>query len=210
MMKMQVPGGDTAITDVGTAACDDGAMSSGAGPVDRVVAVRRARAFDAPDLARIHVEAWNDAYEGLVPDHLIAAQTVETRTAQWRRTIASGDTASWIASVDRRPCGLMSIGHRDQHTEDDGTVGEIFTLYVVAPMWGIGVGSALWATGLAHLRASGLLPAGLWVLEGNTRARAFYERRSWVWNGGTRLDTSFGDPIPEVRYVSELVDARHG
>jgi GNAT superfamily N-acetyltransferase len=97
----------------------------------------------------------------------------------------------------------MSIGPRGTEPPDDGTVGEVYTLYVIAAEWGMGVGSALWATGMAGLRATGLLPAGLWVLEGNTRARGFYERRGWDFTGMTRLDTSFGDPISEVRYASE-------
>jgi GNAT superfamily N-acetyltransferase len=185
-------------------------MSHGRETADPVVAVRRARAFDAPDLARIHVQAWSEAYTGLVPDHLIAAQTVQARTTQWRQTIASEAMTAWIATVDGRPAGLMSIGPRGIDPPDDGTVGEVYTLYVVATEWGRGAGSALWAAGMARLRATGLLPAGLWVIEGNERARAFYERRGWVFTGTTRQDSSFGDPIDEVRYVSEVTAGHTG
>ncbi len=117
--------------------CEHGTMSPGRQTVDPVVAIRRARPFDAPDLARIHVKSWSEAYAGLVPDRLIAAQTIETRTTRWRQTIGSEAMTPRIATVDGRPAGLMSIGPRGTEPPDDGTVGEVHTLYVVAAAWGM-------------------------------------------------------------------------
>ena len=33
--------------------------------------IRRARASDSGDIARVHVQSWREAYRGLVPDRLI-------------------------------------------------------------------------------------------------------------------------------------------
>lgn len=46
--------------------------------------------------------------------------------------------------------------------------------------------------------------ATLWVLEGNQRARRFYEKGGWSTDGATKVDDSPGFPIAEVRYRRPL------
>jgi len=152
---------------------------------------------DERDLARIHVDAWSDAYRGFLPDDVIDGQTVDRRTRQWERTIASGIMACWIAHVAGQPAGLMSVGPSD--AED---MGEVYTIYVTKPYWDRGVGSLLWDSGMARLRVDGYASAGLWVLDTNARARRFYEHKGWSSNGDARMDDTFGRAISEVRYTS--------
>jgi GNAT superfamily N-acetyltransferase len=76
--------------------------------------------------------------------------------------------------------------------EDDGVaVGCAATddcwlhgFYVVPDRWGSGVADALHDAALAALDC---IEVKLWVLEGNARARRFYERHGWVPNGETRV-----------------------
>ena len=49
--------------------------------------------------------------------------------------------------------------------------------------WGAGHGSALHEAAMDHLAKEGFGEAVLWVLEGNERARRFYERRGWRADG---------------------------
>ena len=56
--------------------------------------------------------------------------------------------------------------------------------------------------GLEELRKKGYKQAILWVLEGNHRARKFYERHGFVLDGNVR---DSGDGIKELRY-SRMLD----
>ena len=62
--------------------------------------IRHPRTGDAPALAAVHVQSWRDAYEGLLPDDLIASMTVERRQAMWERIIESHASNAWLAEDD--------------------------------------------------------------------------------------------------------------
>jgi GNAT superfamily N-acetyltransferase len=76
-------------------------------------------------------------------------------------------------------------------------------LYVVPSCWGVGVGPRLHDHALARIRDFGCKRGNLWVLEQNTRARRFYEKRGWRLDGDTRI-VPF-PPFPtDVGYTIEL------
>ena len=76
-------------------------------------------------------------------------------------------------------------------------------LYVRPEAWGTGVAGELHDRAVAALRAAGVPRARLWVLEGNTRARRFYERRGWREDGTTRVVEFPPHPI-DLGYALEL------
>ncbi len=43
-------------------------------------------------------------------------------------------------------------------------------------------------------------PTLLWVLEGNTGARRFYERHGFAWDGTRKLLHDLPNDVPELRY----------
>lgn len=50
----------------------------------------------------------------------------------------------------------------------------------------------------------GVERATLWVLETNQRARRFYEREGWAWDGTTSIHQVEGSNLPIVRYALDL------
>jgi GNAT superfamily N-acetyltransferase len=76
-------------------------------------------------------------------------------------------------------------------------------LYVTPSRWGMGVGARLHDHAVTWIRDLGCKHCRLWVLEQNTRARRFYERRGWRLNGGTRVVPFPPFPI-DVGYTIEL------
>lgn len=75
--------------------------------------------------------------------------------------------------------------------------------YVRPERWGSNVASALHEAVVDLIRRSGAAKAHLWVLEANTRARRFYERRGWCENGTTRVVPYPPQPL-DVGYSLEL------
>jgi hypothetical protein len=52
--------------------------------------VRRAALADAAAIAGVHVRAWRAGYRAIVPDAVIAAQSVSERTGQWQGWLSGG------------------------------------------------------------------------------------------------------------------------
>ncbi|OKL49655.1 hypothetical protein BSR29_01485 [Boudabousia liubingyangii] len=55
---------------------------------DPKVILRPVQESDVPQFARIHLDAWAEAYRGLLPDELLDARTLEGQTQKWHRSLA--------------------------------------------------------------------------------------------------------------------------
>lgn len=86
---------------------------------------------------------------------------------------------------------------------DRARAGELLALYVAPEHWSTGAGRTLLAAASEKLAADGHRSLALWVLEGNSRARRFYERHG-LRPTGHRRTVTLGAPVPEVRYEAAL------
>lgn len=158
------------------------------------VTIRSAVPDDADRLARLQLDVWEDAYGDLMPAAVFEERraTIDGRVERWRGILAgAGATSSTtVAQFAGELIGFASIGPpRTQGVEVDE---ELWALYVAAPWWGRQVGHALLASTLADR------PAYLWVLRGNDRAVAFYEKHGFRQDGTTRAD-EHGTEVRMVR-----------
>lgn len=80
-----------------------------------------------------------------------------------------------------------------QETEDGVEIAAIHSLPV---SWGTGLGHAMLTEALKQI---GDRPVHLWAFKENTRARRFYEKHGFHWDGNER--GSVFDGTLEVRYV---------
>lgn len=164
--------------------------------------LRPAVLSDAHALAVIHVETWRAAYAGLIPDAVLAGLSIEAREQGWKNRLLrpdSPDHHTFVAELDGRLVGFASIGpSRDVDRRVDD--GELYALYLDHTAWGRGIGRALFAHAIAHLRARGRNAVTLWVLTGNARARRFYEAAGMRADGGVKDEEVGGAALPHVRY----------
>jgi GNAT superfamily N-acetyltransferase len=79
-------------------------------------------------------------------------------------------------------------------------VGEIDACYVRPTLWGLGIGQALLAAGIEHVRASGFKEATLWTERRNHRPVRFYAAAGWRPDGAERHRTYGGTQLVELRY----------
>ncbi len=70
-------------------------------PID-IPVVRRARIGDEHGIARVHVDAWREAYAGIVPTEYLASLSYDGRQAMWERVL-SPDAARQVAFVAEVP-----------------------------------------------------------------------------------------------------------
>jgi L-amino acid N-acyltransferase YncA len=169
------------------------------------VAIRAATEADARAIAEVHVASWRWAYGNLMPGGFLERFSVEDRERQWIETVRGGVDRIVVASRGDELVGFASAG---PSRDDDALPGtaELFTLYLLQRFQGRGVGGSMLEDVVEGLGDSGYRRATLWVLETNTLARRFYERKGWVWDGTTSAHQVQCANLPIVRYAVDLPD----
>jgi len=154
---------------------------------------------DAEGVARAHVDGWQWGYRGLMPDSYLDGLDWADRLDRWRATLRDpGPTRTHVAVADGLICGLVHSGP----VRDDDLVPvsfhEVYSLYVSAVAAGTSAGARLLVLGVegAPPTSPGTV---VWVLEGNLRARAFYERHGFVLDGASKDYEWCGVRLSDVR-----------
>ena len=159
--------------------------------------IRSARPEDAEAIARAHVSAWRETYQGLLPPRMINAQTVARRQRLWSRLIGAGPgepgSAVVVAEASEGIVGFVAGGaQRDKALLEAGYDAEIAAIYVRKARQGRGLGRALMRSVFRACAARGLTAPSVWVLDRNAEARGFYSRL------GARPFAERDDERPEI------------
>lgn len=147
---------------------------------------------DAPAVADLWHAGWHDAHAGHVPEGLTAARTL----AEFHERTPSKAADTTVAEVGGAVAGFVMV------------VGsEVEQVFVGAPARGTGLARTLLDEAERQVAAGGHAEAWLAVVEGNARARRFYEKCGWrddgplpyrVTSGGTTYTS------PCRRYVKPV------
>lgn len=169
----------------------------------RVVSMREAVLDDAPAIAEVHVASWRWAYRGQLPDETLDALDVAEREVRWRDAISDPATIVLVALDDGSIVGFVSAGQTQDENASPSS-GELDAIYLEERAVGRGVGRALLEGAVDGMRSAGFSRASLWVLDSNERARRFYERAGWAWDGKPRSHQVQCSNLPVVRYARDL------
>jgi GNAT superfamily N-acetyltransferase len=151
------------------------------------VDIRVADPHDAETLARLHLRVALHAYRDIFPADA-PQPALDVLVADWTRRI---NERAFVAEIDGVIVGGAVAGD-----------GELARMYIDTEHWSEGIGTRLHDQVLEYLRDHGHRVATLWVLEGNTRARQWYERLGWRPNGGRR--TTYAPLVDEMSYERPL------
>lgn len=130
-----------------------------------------------PTVAALWHAGWHDAHPGHVPDELTASRTLKEFEDRAPHRVA--DTT--LAEVDGDLAGFVMV-----------VADEVEQVYVAAPHRGTGVAEVLLDEAVRRVAADGHAEAWLAVVEGNARARRFYERRGWRDTGALPYEVVSG------------------
>ena len=192
--------------------------------------IRPATPYDAQAIARIRVQGWRFAYQGLISQDYLDALSVAEDTERMRGYLSQlpqNSPPSRSASVqgssdgEKRSfmlaarddavlgfCRFSAAPDKDDRVERAvpvGTLnGRLHSLYIDPETLGQGIGYTLMSHALSTFAAWGCERATLWVLEGNSRAISFYERQGWHRTGATKVDRSFGLCLVEHEMAVQL------
>ena len=76
-------------------------------------------------------------------------------------------------------------------------------MYLLEAFWGKGYGREMMDFSLLELKRMGYGEALLWVLEANSRARRFFEKCGFVFDGSIK-EINIDKPLIVMRYVRTL------
>jgi GNAT superfamily N-acetyltransferase len=158
--------------------------------------LRPATLADAPGIARVHVDAWREAYRGIVPDEFLAQLSVERREAQWRSFLGKpqpGDCLH-IALDGERIVGFVNAGR--SRSPELPYSAEIFAIYLLQAYQGRGSGAALFGLAARDQLAQGRDTLMLWVLADNPTV-GFYRHLGGVAVAEKTEDIG-GKPLKEL------------
>ncbi|WP_136612090.1 GNAT family N-acetyltransferase [Sinomonas albida] len=150
--------------------------------------------LDAEELLAVKDQGWREAYTHVFsPEFLAGLGREPGRTERWRRLLAGDGGAHFaVGRTDGRIVGMAGAGPA---LEGAPAPEEVYTVYVLAEVYGTGLARALTE------RVIGDRPAFLWVLEDNPRAIAFYTKLGFAPDGTREFFEADGKQVPEIRMV---------
>lgn len=139
-------------------------------------------------LGHIMSVSFRTAFAGFVSRETLEACAVEENCAALLEGIYREGKMHFLTDGD----GGMLVW---QETDD---CAEIVAIHSLPDSWGTGLGHSLLTAALDQI---GDRPVFLWAFRENARARRFYEKHGFRWDGSQRV--SEFDGAMEVRYVRE-------
>ncbi|WP_410535794.1 GNAT family N-acetyltransferase [Streptomyces sp. KL2] len=179
------------------------------------VCVREAVEADLEAVAALRVRGWRCAYRHLMPREYLEGMDAAAYAARRRADFAAtretvtdlvavdggGRITGWAALGPCRGGGGSGGGDCGEGGDGEGCRdGELYALYVEPERIGSGLGRALLAEVVRRAEARRMRRLRLWVVEGNARARRFYEAAGFAPDGVRSLSDAGGTPVAEVRY----------
>jgi GNAT superfamily N-acetyltransferase len=157
------------------------------------VVLRTVDEFDLMEVGSLHYRSRAAAYAGFLPPAALNFGSPRALGEWWseRWKWERDDHRMTVAVDGERVVGFSYLG-----PDEDPGVRLLSAIHVHPDYVGTGVGKLLMRDAHEHLGDR----AVLWVLEGNDRARRFYERGGWVFDGTTRDETMSGVLTHMLRY----------
>ncbi len=163
----------------------------------RTTSIRRAREVDLGDLSKVFDAAWREAYRGIIPGVALERLIADRDRAWWRSALRRGRPIAVVETADR-VVGYAAYGRTRSRAL--GTEAEIDELYLLPEYQGVGLGRRLFRAVRNDLGDHGLTRLGVWSLEDNARAGAFYEGLGGR-PGPRVLDRMAGIALPKVGFL---------
>jgi L-amino acid N-acyltransferase YncA len=159
--------------------------------------IRPAKLQDVPQMARVHVQCWQETYRGLMADAVLDDPGFPAaRERMWTAVLSDERYRHFRAAVAERDGGLIGIVMSGQPEEDLAAwAWQLYVLYVCAADHGTGAGLALLEAVIDPEES-----AALWVADPNPRAQAFYRKHRFLPDGTVRVE----DGVREIRMVREV------
>lgn len=164
--------------------------------------VIRATVEHVEEMGLVHACSWQAAYQGIIADDIIAGFTPKKRAEILFNAISSQQEEYYLFKVDGTAAGIASLSK--SHEQDaPPCLGEIYSIYFHPSVWGTAAAQAGLEFCIDRLRSLGYTSISIWVLNDNIRARKFYEKHGFTFDGNKK-EIEIGKSLLEVRYSKKI------
>lgn len=167
------------------------------------IQLRRATVADAEAIAAIRIEGWRTTYRGMIPDSYLDEMDMNENVLHWRTILqalpAKEDSLCvYVAVSENEIVGFVSAMKLPEPKLDKD--GEINAIYI-RPQWQrCGIGKRMLHKAARSLQAMGCTSCVIWVIDGNSQARNFYEElggeilieQDFSWDGLDLTEVGYG------------------
>ena len=169
------------------------------------IAIRKALSYDAYDYAMCHISCWQSAYKGIVSDEFLNNMTAtkEQRVEKYKKVLSEPGNCEYYCVLHEEIMIGFCIIYKGQ-SENGSLMGEIWAIYLVEEFRGKGCGREVLEFAVNELKHANPEEIFLWVFEENYKARRFYEKCNFVFDGNKIERTTWGGPLTLVKYVFNL------
>lgn len=169
------------------------------------ILIRKAVPDDAYDYAACHISCWLSAYKGIISDEFLSSlpNEMERREERYREAFTKPDSCEHycVMHAERMIGSLVIDKSRD---EDKLLAGEVIAIYLLDEFWSKGYGIKMMDYAVDKLKHRGHSEIILWTFQQNERARRFYEKYGFTFDGAKKEMTNWGGPLTVVRYALNL------
>jgi 3-deoxy-manno-octulosonate cytidylyltransferase (CMP-KDO synthetase) len=138
------------------------------------VVIRDATPNDVADVARVHVESWQQSFEGIAPDDYLNSMSVERRKEVFGQRLSEPSYRLLVAEIPSRGIvGFIDFGTPD--LENYGFDARIYSFYLLPQYQRLGIGRSLFDRCFKMMSEDGFKSACLDTLE-MSPYRRFYEK----------------------------------
>lgn len=150
--------------------------------------IRNAEFHDMKQLGHIMSVSFRSAFDDFVTQQTLDACAQEDNCIAMLEAIFQEGNVNFLVGENS---GMLAW-----QKAEDGV--EIMAIHSLPESWGTGLGQAMLTEALHQI---GKQPVFLWAFKENKRARRFYEKHGFCWDGTERV--SEFDGALEIRYVKE-------
>lgn len=154
--------------------------------------IRAMTSADVKEVAYVHWKSWQETYAGLISEDYLLQRTLDYSIMRMRKDYQN----TLVAVTDGEVAGFLKYGPCRNY--DLMNTGEVYAIYVLQKYQGKGIGYQLMNHALTCLRAYPVI--ALWVLKGNDKAVAFYQRFGFEFDGA-EMELELGSQVTELRLL---------
>ena len=156
------------------------------------VYVREMTTDDIDAVRQLYVTGWQNAFKGIVPQDYLDQLNLD----HWAPPL----NGAYVLTDGEKILGTSSISAaRDESFKG---WGEVISIFILPELIGQGYGHTLFDFVTDKLIEMGYHNICLNVFEANLRARRFYERHDFSWNGDRISSDIGGKELIELRYIA--------
>ncbi|MFA9273643.1 MAG: N-acetyltransferase family protein [Candidatus Aquirickettsiella gammari] len=167
------------------------------------IQLRRATVADAEAIAAIRIEGWRTTYRGMIPDSYLNEMDMNENVLHWRTILQAlpvkeDSLCVYVAVSEDEIVGFVSAMKLPEPKLDKDA--EINAIYI-RPQWQrCGIGKRMLHKAARSLQAMGCTSCVIWVIDGNSQARNFYEElggeilieQDFSWDGLDLTEVGYG------------------